>query len=189
MTRPLLASITVICMLTVAPYAGEAQKPTATNGALPKFNQVYVKIILPIDPTRRDKDRLVVETWIAEQLKKRGQPKLIAATSWVPLVDKRTRFPFSTEVWDGGLEGKSWGCPVDGVIVERADGRVKVVLRGWSPADHRVTISLADEPGSREIVAGEYMDLDTEQRRLFAYVAVLIGPPSEKTATFTDHKK
>jgi hypothetical protein len=88
MTRLLLASITVVSALALVPYAVKAQKWTPTKGALPKSNQVYVKIILPTDPATRDKDRPVVESWIAEQLKKRGQSKFTAATEWVPLAGK-----------------------------------------------------------------------------------------------------
>jgi hypothetical protein len=183
MTRLFLASIAVVSALAVVPYAVKGQKPTPEKGALPKSNQVYVKIILPTDPATRDKDRPVVESWIAEQLKKRGQSKFTAVTGWVPLTVKRLE---STEVWDGGLDGKAWGCPVAGQITERADGRIKVLLDGWSPAAGRgVTVSLTDEPGSREIAAVER--IKTEQG--LPYVAVLIGPPSEKPAAPTDHKK
>jgi hypothetical protein len=186
MTRLFLASMAVVSALAVVPYAGQAQKPTPMKGALPKSNRVYVKIILPTDPATRDKDRPVVESWIAEQLKKRGQSKFTAATAWVPLVEKRFE---STWVWDGRLDEKTWGCPVDGDFVERAEGRIKVRLSGWGPGGDRVTVSLTDEPGSRAIAAGEYLDPETEQRRPFAYVAVLISPPPEKTAAPTDLKK
>jgi hypothetical protein len=193
MTRLFLASIAVVRALAVVPYAGETQKPTPKKGALPQSNQVYVKIILPIDPAKRDKDLPVVESWIAEELKKRGQKKFTAATVWVPLPlalePPLLKWFESTEVWDGRLDGKTWGCPVDGNIIERADGRIKVRLRGWGPGGDRVTDSLTDEPGSREIAAGEHLDPETEQRRPFAHVAVLIGPPPEKPAAPTDHKK
>ena len=53
MTRLFLASIAVVSALAVVPCAGEAPKPTPTKGALPKSNQVYVKIILPTDPATR----------------------------------------------------------------------------------------------------------------------------------------
>ena len=72
-----------------------------------------------------------------------------------------------------------------GQIVERADGRIKVRLDGWSPGYAEVTVSLTDEPGSREIAAVERVK--TEQG--LPYVAVLIGPPPEKPAAPTDHKK
>ena len=183
MTRLFLALIAVVSAVAVVPYAVEAQKPTPKKGALPKPNQVYVKIILPIDPATRDKDRPVVESWIAEQLKKRGQSKFTAATAWVPLADKGEE---TTRVWDGTLDGKGWGCPTTGRIVERVDGRIKVHLRGWSPAANPgVTVSLTDEPGSREIAAVAWPK--TEQG--MPYVAVLIGPPPEKHAAPTDQKK
>lgn len=182
MTRLFLASIAVVSALAVVPYAVDAQKPTPKKGALPKSNQVYVKIILPIDPATRDKDRPVVESWIAEQLKKRGQSKFTAATGWVPLVEKRFE---STPVWDGRLDDKQCNCPVDGDIPERADGRIKVLLKGWAPSGAGVTVSLRDEPGSREIAAVE--EAKTEQG--LPYVAILIGPPPEKPAPPTDHKK
>ena len=172
MIRLFLASITVVSALAVAPYAVKAQEPTPKKGALPKSNQVYVKIILPADPATRDKDRPVVESWIAEQLKKRGQSKFTAATAWVPLADKGEK---STPVWSGALDGKSCGCPVAGQIAERADGRIKVRLEGWRPVYTEVTVSLTDEPGSREIAAVERRK--TEQG--LPYVAVLIGPPPE----------
>jgi hypothetical protein len=103
MTRLFLASIAVVSVLAVVPHAVKAQKPTPKKGALPKFNQVYVKIILPTDPATRDKDQPVVESWIAEQLKKRGQSKFTAATAWVPRVVKGEKFEFPTSVWDGGV--------------------------------------------------------------------------------------
>jgi hypothetical protein len=84
MTRLFLASIAAVGALAVVPYAVDGQKSTPKKDALPKSNQVYVKIILPIDPATRGKDQPVVESWIAEQIKKRGQSKFTAATAWVP---------------------------------------------------------------------------------------------------------
>jgi hypothetical protein len=193
MTRLFLASIAVVSALAVVPFAGEAQKPTPKKGALPKSNQVYVKIILPTDPATRDKDRPVVESWIAEQLKKRGQSKFTAATAWVPLDDawvpfndKGKKWWKFTDVWDGRLDGTEWACPVAAKITERADGRIKVILGGgWAPNPTQGDVSLKDEPGSREIVAVERAK--TEQG--MPYVAVLISPPPEKPAAPIDHKK
>jgi hypothetical protein len=178
MTRLFLASIAVVSALAVVPHAVEAQKPTTKKGVTPKSNQVYVKIILPGEMATRDTDRPVVESWIAEQLKKRGQSKFTAATGWVPLVYK---WDEGTSVWDG----KGWGCPVGGDIPERADGRIKVLLSGWGPGYAEVTVSLTDEPGSREIAAVE--EAKTEQG--LPYVAVLIGPPPERAAAPTSRSK
>jgi hypothetical protein len=176
MARLFLASIVVISALTVVPCAVEAQKPTAKKGAPPKPNQVYVKIILLIDPASRDKDRPVVESWITEQLKKRGHSKFTAATAWVPLTDERFE---STRVWGGGNLGDKQSvhyCPVHGSISERANGHIKVCVDGWAPVPgFEATVSLTDEPGSRAIAAVKRGK--TEEG--LPFVAVLIGPPRE----------
>lgn len=181
MTRISLTLIATVSLLAVS-FAVEAQTPTPKKASLPKSNQVYVKIIWHADPAPRGKNRPVVESWIAELLKKRGQTKFTAATAWVPLGDK---VEVSTSVWNATLDGEICGCPVRGGIVERADGRIKIHFDGWRPAYTRVTVSLPDEPGSREIAAVE--QFKTEQG--LPYVVVLIGAPPEKTAARTDPKK
>ena len=179
MTRQLLALI--VSTLTLVPYAVKAQEPTPKKAAQPKSNQVFVKIIMPTDPADRDKDRPVVESWIAEDLKKRGQAKFTAVTEWVPLDLSPLE---ATDVWDGNL-GKQHDCPVGADIPDRAEGRIKVHLSGWSPGGAFVTVSLKDEPGSRVIAAVE--EFKTEQG--MPYVAVIIGPPLETSAAATDRKK
>ena len=182
MTRLFLASIAVVSALAVVPYAVEAQKATPKKGALPKSNQVYVKIIWPTDPAARDKDRPVVESWIAEQLKKRGESKFTAATAWVPFA---VNGEIGHRVWDGRLDDEQPACPVQAEIVERTEGRIKVRFLGWTPGAEEATVSLLDEPGSREVAAVE--QARTEQG--LPYVAVLIGPPPEKRAAAMDRKK
>jgi hypothetical protein len=179
MTQQLLALI--ISTLTLVPCAVKAQEPTPKNAAQPKSNQVYVKVIMPTDPADRDKDRTIVESWIAEDLRKLGQTRFAAVTGWVAL----DLSPFgATDVWNGVLGDKSY-CPVGADIPERAEGRIKVLLSGWSPGGAYATASLRDEPGSRAIAAVE--DLKTEQG--MPYVAVLIVPPPEKPAAPTNRKK
>jgi hypothetical protein len=176
MARLFLASTAVVSALAMFPFAVEAQKPTPKKDALPKSNQVYVKIIMPFEPAKRDKDQLVVESWIAEHIMKRGQSKFTAATAWVPLTDKEEymgrRF---TRVWNGTLDGEYWGCPTTGQIVERADGRIKVLLWGWGPGGDQEFVSLTDEPGSRAVAAAKH----PKKKDGVPYVAVLIGPPPE----------
>ena len=181
MTRLFLASIAIVSALAVVPYAVEAQKETPKKGELPKSNQVYVKLIVP-DAATRDKDRPVVESWIAEQLKKRGESKFTAGTAWVRLAAVKGKFP--TPVWNVTLDGKGW-CPVYGEISERADGRIKVFVDGWLPGYSGVIVSLKDEPGSREIAAVER----AKTQQGMPYVAILIGPPPEITEASTDDKK
>jgi hypothetical protein len=155
--------------------AAEGQKSAPKKEARPKFNPVYVKILLPAD-------RPVVESWIAEHLKKRGQSKFIAVTPWVPVVGTGKIFDKATDVWDGG-------CRVFASITERKDGRIKLFFGGWLPFSADVTVSLTDEPGSREIAVGELRDPEKGKMTPFAYVAVFIGPPPEKAAAPTDQKK
>ncbi len=183
MTRQLLALI--VSTLTLVPCAVKAQEPTPKKAAQPRSNQVYVKIIMPTDPADRDKDRPVVESWIAQDLKKRGQAKFTAATGWV-LLDLS---PFeATDVWDGVLGDKPH-CPVGADIPDRAKGRIKVLLRGWGPGGPDVTVSLTDEPGSRAIAAVEQYKDPFKTVKGMPYVAVLIGPPPENPAAPTDRKR
>src|SRR5262249_51992647 len=114
--------------------------------------------------------------------KKRGQSKFTAATAWVPLVEERFE---STPVWDGRLDGKRRDCPVDADIPERANGRIKVLVKGWLPVPAGVTVSLKDEPGSRAIAAVE----DDKTEEGLPYVAILMGPPAKNPAAPTDPKK
>ncbi|MFO0969551.1 MAG: hypothetical protein U0793_28670 [Gemmataceae bacterium] len=186
MTRFFLALIAVVSALALATHVVQAQTATPEKGALPRSNQVYVKVIWPTDSATRGKEQPVVESWIAEQLKKRGQSKFTAATGWVPLAITGDKFEFPTRVWDGGLGGKARACPVSGLIAERADGRIKVLLDGWAPVpDRGVTVTLTDEPGNREVAAVERI----KTKQGLPYVAVLIGPPPEKPAAPADHEK
>jgi hypothetical protein len=180
MTRQLL--VLIVSTLILVPYAMKAEEPTPKKAAQPKSNQVYVKIIMPTDPADRDQDRPVVESWIAEDLKKRGQAEFTAVTEWVPLDPSPLE---ATDVWDGGKLGDILHCPVGADIPERAKGRIKVHLSGWNPGGAFATVSLRDEPGSRAISAVEYY----KSEQGMAYVAVLIGPPPEKPAARTDRKK
>jgi hypothetical protein len=180
MTYQFLAMI--VSALILVPYPVKAQELTLKNVAPPKANQVYVKIIMPTDPANRDNDRPIVESWIAEDLKKLKQTEFTAVTPWVAL----DLSPFeATHVWDGGKLGEILYCPVGADIPEHAEGRFKVHLIGWSPGGADVTVELRDEPGSRAIAAVE--NLKTDQG--MPYVAVLIGPPAKKPAASTDRKR
>ncbi len=170
--RLFMASITIASALAVVPFVVNAEAPVANKETPPHYNQVYVKIILPADPASGKTNRPVVESWIAEKLKKQGQSKFTAATEWVPLPVK---VHWSDSVWDGKLGDKTWACSVNGQIAKRADGRVEVLLDGWGPIVVSVTVSLTDEPGSREIGAVEQYKTDQGM----PYVAVLISPPRD----------
>jgi len=180
MTRQLMALI--VSSFILVPSAAKAEEPTPKNAAQPEFNQVYVKIIMPTDRADLEKARPVVESWIAEDLKKRGQAKFTAVTTWVPLDPSPLG---ATDVWDGGKLGETLHCPVGADIPERAKGRIEVHLSGWNPGGAFATVSLRDEPGSRTISAVEYY----KSEHGMAYVAVLIGPPPEKPAAPSDRKR
>ena len=170
--------VLIVSMLILVPCALNAVEPTPKKAAQPRLNQVYVKVIMPADPADRDKDRPVVESWIAEDLKKLGQAKFTAVTGWVPLNLSPLE---STDVWNGEL-GKQSYCPV-GADIERAKGPIiKVHLSGWSPGGAFLIVPLKDEPGSRVIAAVK--DIKSEQG--MPYVAAFIGPPPQKTAAPTD---
>lgn len=177
MTRQLL--VLIVGMLTLGlPCTVKALEPAPKNAAQPQSNQVYVKIIMPTGPTDGDQTHPVVESWIADDLKKLGQAKFTAVTGWVPLDISPWE---ATHVWDGGKRDDILYCPVDADLPDRAKGRMKIHLIGWSPGGAEVTVSLKDEPGSRAIAPVEEM----KTSHGMPYVAVLIGPPAEKPITPT----
>ena len=179
MTRQLL--VLIVSTVILVSYAVKAEEPTPKKAVPPRLNQVYVKVIMPTDLADRDKDRPVVEFWIAEDLKELGQAKFTAVTGWVPLDLSPLE---STDVWDGEL-GKQCYCPV-GADIERAKSPIiKVHVSGWSPGGGFVIVSLRDEPGSRAIAAVK--ELKTEHG--MPYVAVCIGPPPQKPAAPTNSKR
>lgn len=173
------AVLIAYCALSAVPGAIRAQQLPAKVVEVPRSNQVYVKIILPTDPPPlqlpRDAYRPVVESWIADQLEKRGRNRFEAAIAWVPIFAKDEN---QTPVWDGTLDDRQRTCHVTGEIVERAKGHIKVRLRGWSPGAASVTVSLRDEPGSRKIAPVEDANAMLEDGLI--YVAVIIGPPPER---------
>ncbi len=181
MSQQLLAFTTIISTLTLVACVANAQEPAPEKAAQPKLNQVYVKLIMPSDATDRNQDRPAVESWIAEDLKKRGQAKFTAVTRWVSL----DLSPIAaTDVWDGNLDGRSY-CPVGADIPDRAEGRIDVLLNGWTPFGAELTVSLTDEPGSRAIAAVKQFKM----KQGTPYVAVLIGPPTESSVSETDRNE
>lgn len=174
--------IVIASTLILIPCALTAQEATPRKAVQPRANQVYVKIIMPTGPADREMDQPVVESWIADDLKKLGQAKFSAVTDWVPL----DLSPFeATDVWVGGKLGNTLYCPVGADIPDRAMSRIKVFLIGWHPGGADVTVTLQDEPGSRAIAAVEKSK--TEQGT--PYVAVLIGPPQEEPAAPANRRK
>ncbi len=157
-----LMTLFVILSLGQAPVArGEQAIPVGKS-----TQSVYAKIVLPMK-TPADGKQPLVESWIARKLRKRGKTEYRAVTHWVRLAEIGEE---AADVWSASVDGKHWGCPVDGRVVERTeDGKVKVRLDGWAPFPTRVKgTTLPAETGSRRIA------VVADGR---AYVALFVGPP------------
>jgi hypothetical protein len=189
MTRHFLVSIAVVSVLAAIPDAVIAQKETPKTVAAPESNQVYVKIIMPTDSADRDRDRSVGESWIAEDLKKRGQSKFTAVTEWVPLDLSPLE---ATHVWDGAKLGEILYCPVGADIPDRAKGRIKVTFPAsmlFEPKSSPVSGGCAMPAPSRPYLpVGDVVSWTTtipftvaEQRS--RYPLVLAGTASSVTVT------
>ena len=88
MIRPSFVSILVFTMGLAIASELHAQVPTPDSKAREQFNQVFVKVIVPIPPHTPKQEGLAAESWIAEQLKQLGESEYFAATDWVPVCDE-----------------------------------------------------------------------------------------------------
>jgi len=136
----------------IALFADRPENGALATNASAKSAPVYVKILLPDDPALRvvEKKSPVVESWISESIESRGKTPFAAVTTWVPLVEEPHE---TTELWKGKVDGEISACPVVADVVERKDGLIKINFKGWSPFGAEATVTLKDEPGSREVVA------------------------------------
>jgi hypothetical protein len=186
--RPSFACLLALNMVAAVTTELTAQSPAAASIARQQFNQVFVKVIVPVTPNTPKQDGPVVESWVAEQLKKRGESEYFAVTGWVPVCDGLLEDDIvNNDVWDGRLKGEYRYCPVGGDIPERENGRLLVNLRGWMPGGDEANISLSDEPGSRA-VGPVRLGMGKEGNRSkieegLPYVAVMIAPPPQAGAT------
>ena len=129
-----------------------AQDATPEAIARRRFNQVFVKVIMPVTAHTPKQDGPVVEAWVAEQLKQSGGSDYFAVTNWVPVCDALLEDDeVDNRVWGGSLGNASF-CPVGGDIPERKDGRVLVSVAGWAPvAGYEARVTMADETGNRTV--------------------------------------
>ncbi len=180
------ALLLVLYSLTTFAAERPSQNPTSASIARQRFNQVFVKVIMPVTERTPKQDGPVVESWVAQQLTQLGGAEYFAVTDWVPVCDGLlSDDEFDNRVWSGQLVGKKSGnfCPVGGDLPERKDGRVLVLVGGWDPGGgHEAKVTLADEPGTRAVepvlpssARGKRKAIPGEKP--LAYVAVLIGPP------------
>lgn len=186
--RPSFACLLFFSMVAAVATELLAQAPAAAPIARQRFNQVFVKVIVPVTPNTPKQDGPVVESWVAEQLKQLGESEYFAVTGWVPVCDGLLEDDIvNNDVWDGRLKGKHRYCPVGGDIPERENGRLLVNLRGWTPGGDEANIGLPDEPGSRAVGPvrlgrGKKVSRSKIEEGL-PYVAVMIAPPPQAGAT------
>ena len=189
-----------ICLLIfnmVAAVAADlpAQDPKPGSMTRQQFNQVFVKVIVPVTSRTPKHDGPAVESWVADQLKQLGESEYFAVTDWVPVCDGLLEDDIvDNQVWDGRLDGKHPYCDVGGDIPQRKDGRVMVSVGGWTPIGGRVRITMPDEPGSRAVSPvrmgvggggegeGTKIGERTKMEKGLPYVAVIIVPPPQKGA-------
>ncbi len=184
MRRLSFTVLVVLHALTASASERPAQDPTPGSIARRQFNQVFVKVIMPVTAHTPKQDGPVVEGWVAEQLKQLGEAEYFAVTNWVPVCDGLLADDIvDNHVWSGSLGNASY-CPVDGDIPERNNGRVLVSVVGWSPGAVEARVTLADEPGTRTVEPALSHSPSGAKRQLrgekpMAYVAILIAPPPQ----------
>lgn len=187
-----IALLLVLYTLTVFACELPAQNQTPVSIARQRFNQVFVKVVMPVTARTPIQDGPVVESWVAEQLKELNESEYFAVTDWVPICDGLLADDeVDNCVWSGCLVGKNAGsfCPVGGDLPERKDGRVLVLVGGWDPGGgHEAKVSLLDEPGTRAVEPVLPYSAREKRKAIpgekpLAYVAVLIGPPPRERVT------
>ena len=188
MRRPSFVCLLVFNMVAAIATELPAQAPTPESTTRRQFNQVFVKVIVPVTSRTPKQDGPAVESWVAEQLKQLGESEYFAVTDWVPVCDGLLEDDIvDNRVWDGNLDGKACYCPVGGDIPERENGRLLVSVAGWTPGGGGANIMLLDEPGNRA-VGPVRMLVGNEGKRIkieegLPYVAVIIAPPPQEGVT------
>ena len=184
------ALLLVLYTLTTLIAELSAQTPTRASITRQQFNQVFVKVIIPVTERTPRQEGPAVESWVAEQLKEMGESEYFAVTDWVPVCDGLlTDDIINNSVWDGRLGGKHAYFSAHGDIPERENGRLMVMVNGWlCPAIAEVNITLSDEPGSRAVGPVLLGVREKERKRIkieegLPYVAVIIAPPPREDVT------
>ena len=79
----------LLVLSTLATSAAElpAQNSSQVSIARQRFNEGFVKVIIPITARTPKQDGPVVESWVVEKLKQLGESECFAVTSWVPICD------------------------------------------------------------------------------------------------------
>lgn len=191
MRRPSFVFL-IASMIVAIPSEVPAQGPTPESITRRQFNQVFVKVIVPVTSRTPAQDGPAVEYWVAEQLKQLGETEFFAVTDWVPVCDGLLADDIvDNDVWDGCLEGNHSFCPVGGDIPERENGRLLVRVSGWTPGGSGANVALPDEPGSRAVgpvrllIGKEGTRAKIEEG--LPYVAVIITPPPQDSVKSRGH--
>ena len=172
----------VVSIFAAVAAEAPAQDPQPELPQRQRFNQVFVKLIVPDTSINPENDPLV-ESWIAGKLNKLGEKEYFAITDWVPVCDALLEDDVVDNcVWDGGRLNQIHYCPVSGDISDRKNGQLMVNVSGWLPvAGCQASITLSDEPGSRAIgplqIEGQK---PVKIEDPLPYVAVIIAPPERK---------
>lgn len=182
--------VLLVTLYTLTPFVTPLpdQDESPESIARRQFNQVFVKVIMPVTERTPKQDGPVIEAWVAEQLKQSDESEYFAVTNWVPVCDGLlSDDEVDNRIWGGSL-GKASFCPVGGDLPERENGRVLVSVVGWSPAPVEARVWLADEPGTRAVEPAVGYSPDGVKRQVqgekpIAYVAILIGPPPHEGHT------
>ena len=176
----------LLVLHTFTAFAAELPAQDQTPGSIARrqFNQVFVKVIMPVTARTPKQDGPVVEGWVAEQLKQLGESEYFAVTNWVLVCDGLLADDIVDNCVWGGRLGEASFCPVGGDLPERNNGRVLVSVVGWSPAADEARVTLADEPGTRAVEPAVYHSPSGEKRQVpgekpIGYVAILIAPPPQ----------
>ncbi|MCA9037208.1 MAG: hypothetical protein KDA91_18860 [Planctomycetaceae bacterium] len=192
----LLVVFTVTTFAAVAEL--RAQNPTPGSIARRQFNQVFVKVIMPVTARTPMQDGPNVEGWVSDQLETIGVSEYFAVTNWVPVCDGLlSDDEVNNRVWDGRLVAKnsSLFCPVEGDLPERKDGRVSVLVGGWYPVSgYEAKVSMLDEPGTRAVqpvlpYSAPGLSETNPVEKPLAYVAVLVGPPPAERVALQSNDK
>ncbi|MEM7559703.1 MAG: hypothetical protein AAF394_11325 [Planctomycetota bacterium] len=184
MKRSILVALLLFTIISSDAAQLRAQAPTEAKVKREHFNQVFVKLIIPVTDSYPMQDGPAIESWVKKRLKKLNVAEYFAVTDWVPICDGLLADDIVTNhVW-GGVLGKRSCCPIGADIPERKDGRMQVYLNGWSPGGCEAIIKLDDEPGSRAVgpmqVFGGKKHKPLKVDWQMPYVAVMVAPPPMK---------
>ncbi|MEC8554117.1 MAG: hypothetical protein VXZ82_03830 [Planctomycetota bacterium] len=171
-----------VAIVFAADLPAQTSESAASQRA--KFNQVFVKLIVPVTDAIAKQDGPGIESWIKKRLKKLKVPSYFAVSDWVPVCDGLLADDIvDNDVWSGSINGHSF-CPVGADIPKRKDGRMRVNVSGWFPGGCDSRVKLDDEPGSRAVAPiqvfggkkGKPLEIDWPT----PYVAVMVTPPPMK---------